>query len=98
MSQKENHKYIFLDIDGVLNTLNGNYKRFCGVNIIEEKLLLLKRLVDATNAEIVLSSSWRNYPTSREDVKKVLGAVGLSYKDCTPDFEGEKTRGGEISA
>lgn len=47
-------KVIFLDIDGVLNT---NSDR----NISDEKLIFLSELVSKTGAEIVLSSSWRNW-------------------------------------
>jgi hypothetical protein len=54
--------------------------------------------VDVTGAEIVLSSSWRSCRKSREDIGKVLEHFGLSYRNCTPDYEGRKTRGEEISA
>ncbi|MCM1226385.1 MAG: HAD domain-containing protein [Clostridium sp.] len=49
-------KAIFLDIDGVLKEedYDAEFKDECFVR--------LKRIVDATNAEIILSSSWRiNY-------------------------------------
>lgn len=52
-------KIIFLDIDGVLNC------RWCknfidGYHfVMDEKILLLKQLVDRTGAKIVLSSTWR---------------------------------------
>ena len=47
-------KVIFLDIDGVLNT---NSDR----EISNDKLKLLSELVSKTGADIVLSSSWRNW-------------------------------------
>ena len=47
-------KVIFLDIDGVLNT---NSDR----EISNDKLKLLSELVSKTGAEVVLSSSWRNW-------------------------------------
>ena len=47
-------KAIFLDIDGVLNT---NSDR----EISNDKLKLLSELVSKTGAEVVLSSSWRNW-------------------------------------
>ena len=47
-------KVIFLDIDGVLNT---NSDR----EISNDKLKLLSGLVFKTGAEVVLSSSWRNW-------------------------------------
>lgn len=47
-------KVIFLDIDGVLNTTKDR-------NISDEKLKLLSDLASRTGAEVVLSSSWRNW-------------------------------------
>lgn len=47
-------KVIFLDIDGVLNT---NSDR----EISNDKLKLLSELVSKTGADVVLSSSWRNW-------------------------------------
>ena len=47
-------KVIFLDIDGVLNT---NSDR----EISDDKLKLLSELVSKTGADVVLSSSWRNW-------------------------------------
>ncbi len=52
-------KIIFLDVDGVLNC------EYCKVKIdgynfvMDDKIDLLKQLVDCTGAEIVLSSTWR---------------------------------------
>jgi hypothetical protein len=47
-------KVIFLDVDGVLN--HSDYK----IDIIDlNKILLLKKLIDLTDAKIVLSSTWR---------------------------------------
>ena len=47
-------KVIFLDVDGVLN--HCDYK----IDIIDpNKILLLKKLIDLTDAKIVLSSTWR---------------------------------------
>ena len=47
-------KVIFMDIDGVLNT---NSDR----EISNDKLKLLSELVSKTGADVVLSSSWRNW-------------------------------------
>lgn len=46
-------KVIFLDFDGVITT---EKSRWC---LDKDKMLLLKRIVDATGAKIVISSSWR---------------------------------------
>lgn len=47
-------KVIFLDMDGVLN---GVCDKFCGVNTDCAKRL--QRIIDATGAKLVISSSWR---------------------------------------
>jgi len=45
---------IFLDVDGVLNTTHSSMW-----TISKKKLKLLRRLVETTGAEIVVSSTWR---------------------------------------
>ena len=52
-------KVIFLDVDGVLN--NCRTKARCGEYMGIDTALVkqLKKIVDATEAEIVLSSTWR---------------------------------------
>lgn len=55
-------KVIFLDFDGVLNS----EKYVCafghwGVIIDPSRMALLKQIVDATGANIVLSTSWREH-------------------------------------
>lgn len=49
-------KVIFLDVDGVLN--NNDYSMG---KIQENKVKLLKQIVDSTGASLVLSSDWRNW-------------------------------------
>ncbi len=52
-------KIIILDIDGVLNK-DSTKERFEGLIFLEdEKIQLLKELIDQTGAEVVLSSTWR---------------------------------------
>lgn len=62
-------KVIFLDIDGVLNYKNFK-KVVCGfIFVDDEKVKLLKKIIDRTEAKIVLSSSWRMdrfYESKRE--------------------------------
>ena len=65
-------KVIFLDVDGVLNSQD-LFER-CGedelVPIYEENIRCLKEIVDATGAEIVLSSSWRyGWAEHRDEVQ-----------------------------
>lgn len=59
-------KIIFLDIDGVLNSLDWSEKqKYCESysEINPEKVNLLKQIVNQTGAEIVLSSTWRTLST-----------------------------------
>lgn len=52
-------KVIFLDIDGVLN-FNGCRNKIDGVYFVNDnKIKLLKQIIDRTGAKIVLSSTWR---------------------------------------
>ena len=60
-------KIIFLDIDGVLNTENYNLVlkrkgKICqdeyGALFDPNAVKQLKRIIDATNADIVVESSW----------------------------------------
>ena len=48
-------KIIFLDIDGVVSTHR------CQWQLDPEKMELIKRICDATDAKIVITSSWRGY-------------------------------------
>lgn len=60
-------KVIFLDIDGVLNTsetFDKIYRRQCSIldiAIDEFRLEYLKKIIDKTDAKIVLSSSFRRF-------------------------------------
>lgn len=86
---------IFLDVDGVLNC-SDTIEKCCGYNGIESKKVeLLKQLVDATDADIVLISTWKKeYKTDewggstqmgRYLVKK-LREYGLIIYDKAPDI------------
>lgn len=55
---------VFLDIDGVLNSMTyfksrGKGKRDNHDEIDESRLPFLKQIIDQTNAHVVLSSTWR---------------------------------------
>ena len=63
-------KVIFLDIDGVLNN-DHTKERFEGyVFVSDDKILLLKEIVDKTKAKIVLSSTWRRGWYCKEHIEK----------------------------
>lgn len=46
-------KYIFLDFDGVITTRQSRY------DLDPEKCKLIQKIVDATGAKIIITSSWR---------------------------------------
>ena len=92
-------KIIFLDIDGVLNAdedFGGRSKPnplvhgICGIS--KTRIKRLKRIVDATNAKIVLVSSWkydyRDYMRGNDNVwgkylRNKLRKVGVEIFDDT---------------
>ena len=95
----QNKKVIFLDIDGVMNDEETILKmihenpKVNDDNCLrsdypsEKHLLQLKRIVDETGADIVLSSSWRIGGWEGILVKIVLDCFewhGLTLKDLTP--------------
>ncbi len=114
-------RVVFLDIDGVLNAdcdFGGKSKpnpyvssddgnRYCG--ICRTHVKLLKKIVDRTDAKIVLTSSWKNdyndyirhgyFNRVGKYLHNKLRAFGLSIYDTTIkyDFSGGKNRGYEIS-
>ena len=105
---------IFLDIDGVLNAEDdfgqGKNNPHIGHNrgISASKVKLLKEIVDASNASIVLVSSWKKryikYLNNKEDevgeyLFNKLNEVGLSIYDTTSryDYDDGKSRGVEIA-
>lgn len=83
-------KIIFLDIDGVLNSKEffQNRQPTQGLNEIdEEKVKLLQQIVQATNAKIVLTSTWRIYDKADKVYQylvDILAKYDLSIFDCTP--------------
>lgn len=105
-------KVIFLDVDGVLNSEvsreqeRNNFDNWMEHEVSDMHINNLKKIVDATGAQIVLSSSWRfDHPkaTGRDFIAdplmkildRKLKAVGLDIIDVTPDLRG-KIRGAEI--
>lgn len=105
-------KVIFLDVDGVLNSEvsreqeRNNFDNWMEHEVSEMHVNNLKKIVDVTGAQIVLSSSWRfDHPkaTGRDFIAdplmkildRKLKAVGLDIIDVTPDLRG-KIRGVEI--
>ena len=95
-------KVIFLDIDGVLNSFDHMVRtgekgksRFYA-EIDPDALAVLKTIIDATGAEIVLSSTWRygykRYKNTEESLPYILNTalkeVGLEVVSTTPNLSG----------
>jgi len=79
-------KVIFLDMDGVLNhgkyldrTVPESKDRFWLQGIDPEAVERLNRIVEATGAFVVVSSSWRRRHTT-EDMQRLLTARGFRGK------------------
>jgi hypothetical protein len=73
-------KVLFLDIDGVVNN-ERTKENFQGVMGIDPTLAaLVQRIVQNTGCEIVLSSSWRLYQHSLDEVERKI----CKFADITP--------------
>ena len=101
------NKYIFLDIDGVLNSKdwfeqNKNITGYIEIN--PKKVKLLKEIVEQTGAIIILSSTWRELAAHDDRpehemytyLKTSLEKFGLSISDQTPYIQ--QNRPQEIKA
>lgn len=86
-------KIIFLDIDGVLNSVRYDRARTATQgNIDETRLPILKKITDETGAQIVLSSSWRKHwdkaadfcDDSGREINALFSKYGLTVYDKTP--------------
>jgi len=86
-------KVIFLDIDGVLNNTASLVE---AVHLLPEKAILLQRLITATDAKIVISSTWRvgRTPAQIQEYLYFIGCWNATVVDFTPALPG--VRGHEI--
>lgn len=86
-------KVIFLDIDGVLNCYTTK-ERINGILFVDpRKIAMLKEIVDATGANIVLSSTWRLGRLAQGAARQEFDALveemvkfGLSFYGYTPSL------------
>lgn len=85
-------KVLFLDIDGVVNCATTSQRFDHTIGIDPFMALLVWRIVENTDAKIVLSSSWRYYPDSMKEVEKRV----MPFIDTTPRSQGLTSRGHEI--
>lgn len=82
-------RLLFLDVDGVLNRSFGSESE-----IESSKVGLLKRVVDTCNPLVILSSSWRMFPTRMKRIRAILSGIKVRFGGVTPViFE---SRGREI--
>lgn len=90
----EQHKIIFLDVDGVLHAAN-----YAKVSFDKPCMEALAYIQKETGAEIVLSSTWRLWEgkTGRDAVDKALKRFGIPKTvGQTPDLKGKAGRSEEI--
>lgn len=78
---KESISIVFLDVDGVLNCTETNG------NIDDDKLELLKEIINKTNAKIVISSSWRTTTKKLKRLSQALNKYEMDYFDKTPQLQ-----------
>lgn len=92
-------KVIFLDFDGVLNS--AKYLLDCGdygIAIDPTRMVLLRRIVDATGAKIVLSTSWREHwskdlrgcNSTGVLINNIFSEYGLQVYDKTPELHARR--------
>lgn len=82
----EKIKVIFLDIDGVLNVIPQGRDIYGGI-FHQHFMDNLKRIVDATNAKIVISSSWRTSGVKYMQEMWAFRNIGGEVIDCTPSID-----------
>lgn len=94
-------KIIFLDVDGVLNCPSTKARINGYIGVEQDKISLVKQIVEATEAKIVLSSTWRldigiheGHVTYNYLVEE-LAKQGLGIFDITP-YRTDNERGLEI--
>lgn len=80
-------KIIFLDIDGVLNAIDYQMAATEEPPLIDKsRLVVLKEIVDKSDAKIVLSSSWKKAWSPQCAWDTVFREAGLSVYDITPSL------------
>ena len=99
-------KIVFLDFDGVLNSVRFDATPEAKASFIDKtRLPLLKRLLDETGAAIVLSTTWRSHWSKNEDerdkvgeqIDEIFAEYGMQIYDKTPEIDAA-CRGKEVHA
>lgn len=86
-------KVIFLDIDGVLNSSKTVDRNFDYPELDPQNLVVLQKIVNETDAVLVLTSSWKDdwinkdgtVSRQQEMIRYQLNRYGLDIYDCTAD-------------
>lgn len=73
-------KFIFLDIDGVLNSSRSCYALRSSKVLDPIAIHLLNELVDISKADIIISSTWRLGRTI-DDLQLILSEQGFKFKE-----------------
>lgn len=96
-------KIIFLDVDGVLNNMTwAKRMRDEGVHVFAEDMLedraikLFKQIIDATGADVVITSTWRTHVAAMTHLLDQLAYYGIRPIAKTPRLT--ELRGNEITA
>mmetsp|Transcript_101347 Transcript_101347/g.217033 ORF Transcript_101347/g.217033 Transcript_101347/m.217033 type:complete len:205 (-) Transcript_101347:17-631(-) len=80
ISPRGRHKVVFLDVDGVLHPVRGQ-EEFSSTCMQQ-----LRYILQATGAEVVLSTSWRLLPFAKEMLEEQMKHWGLRRPiGCTPE-------------
>ena len=80
-------KYVFLDIDGVMVAKDGIFlakRTYPETTLKKEAAEALHKIVDATGAAIVITSSWRNLPTTKKHLEKMFEVENLKIHGYLP--------------
>jgi hypothetical protein len=88
-SSPTNRPVIFLDIDGVLNRSTTGEKR----HVDSDLLARFEQLVSATNARVVLTSTWRHDPEGLAAARR----LNIPFDDVLPDLR-PRSRANEVDA
>lgn len=97
-------KIIFLDFDGVLNSASYcRLHREPGVLLDPTRMALLRRIIETTGAEIVLSTSWKEHweaepercDDTGKEINRIFSSYGMRIYDKIDDSE--KGRGANIA-
>ncbi len=96
------HTIVFLDVDGVLNNSTTRDRVCHMVGLDDRKIAILKEIVDFLNADIILSSSWKEnwHKTLKaaqdefaDALDERLAAFGLRIADRTYDSGFDRGKG-----